>query len=74
MTDINTKYELMAQDINYIKNELKEIKEFMRVVVEQKADKAEVEKLAANQSRIAWIIITAVAVAVLGLVIKSSTL
>lgn len=71
MTDLNTKVEVMANDINYIKEELKDIKEFMRIVVEQKADRKEVDELRANQSKVAWIIITIVLTAVIGLVIKT---
>jgi len=39
MTDINTKVELMAQDINYIKTELAEIKMLVKDVAENKANK-----------------------------------
>ena len=72
--DLGTKVAIMATDIKYIKDELKEIKEFMRIVVEQKADRKEVEELKANQTKVAWIVLTCVIVAVLGLVVKSSTL
>ena len=39
MTDINTKVELMAQDINYIKTELSEIKMLVKDVATNKANK-----------------------------------
>lgn len=70
--ELTTKVEVMATDIKYIKDELKEIKEFMRVVVEQKADRKEVDELRANQTKVAWIIISCVIVAVLGLVVKTT--
>lgn len=70
--DLNTQVKVMARDIQYIKDELKEIKEFMRIVVDQKADRKEVDELRANQTKVAWIIISCVIVAVLGLVVKTS--
>jgi hypothetical protein len=69
--DLNTQVKVMANDINYIKEELKDIKEFMRIVVDQKADRKEVEELKANQTKVAWIIITFVLVAILGLLVKT---
>jgi hypothetical protein len=74
MTDVNTKVELMAQDITYIKKELQEIKEFMRVVVEEKADKVEVDRLRVNQDKVIWLIVSTVIVAILGLIVKNSLL
>jgi hypothetical protein len=72
MSDINTKVELMAKDIDYIKAGLDDIKTTLNTVIEQKADQKEVDELRANQSKIAWIVITAVILAVLGLVLKST--
>jgi hypothetical protein len=39
MADLNTKVELMAQDITYIKEELHEIKELVKGLAEKKADR-----------------------------------
>jgi len=70
--DISTKVEIMATDIKYIKDELKEIKEYVKCVAETKADRTEVERLRANQDKVIWLVVSTVIIAVLGLVIKSS--
>lgn len=66
--------QLLKKDMDYLKSEIGEIKTLLREVIETKADKEEVARLRDNQSRMVWIVITAVTLAVLGVVIKSSTL
>jgi len=66
MTDINTKVELMAQDISYIKNELSEIKELVKGLAEKKADRW-VERAIIG---VALFVLTAVGAALLATVIK----
>jgi hypothetical protein len=72
--NLDKKVAVIEQKLDDIDEKVDRLEVLITKAMSSKADKTEVEKLAANQSRIAWIIITTVAVAILGLVIKSSTL
>lgn len=64
--------QLLKKDMDYLKSEIGEIKTLLRQVIETKADKEEVARLRDNQNKVVWLVISAVILAVMGLVIKST--
>lgn len=70
MNELTTAVELLKHDMQYLKDEMADIKKMLRDVIETKADRRDVEQLQANQNRVVWIVISTVVLAILGLIIK----
>lgn len=69
---MDTEIKLLKKDMDYLKSEIAEIKTLLKDVIATKADQKEVDELRDNQNKVVWLVISAVILAVLGLVIKSN--
>jgi hypothetical protein len=71
--NLDKKVAVIEQKLDDIDEKVDRLELLLTKAMDSKADKAELEKVASNQTRVAWIIISCVVVAVLGLVVKTTS-
>ena len=69
--NLDKKVAVIEQKLDDIDSKVDRLERLVVKAMDSKADKAELDKVINNQSKVAWIIISAVLVAVIGLVIKT---